>query len=412
MLLAALLAGLAVATLAACRSADELLRPAATVLVSPTPQSITGELAYVHDDGVVWLVNVADGRRRQLSEAGACGQWPHLIWSSTGHRLMCLGGVSENESRLLLMDADGTLLAEQVAPLRSSISWSPDGRYFLSVGYESDGSTRLALLDDMGRTVRDLGYTGMEATVYAWPHGGSWLWSPDGGAFAYWNANADEARIFDVDSMTERQVGQGTRPMGWALNGRALLVASSYRPPVGMGYPSYAVSLLDLGTQRLTRVPELDDGVQFWIAPDGETAVYLPKERRPDGLPSLAVLDLRTGSSRPIPNSVITYGSDHIPRGFVKFTTDGRALYWVSDVTEVFRYDLTDEAAQVEALGGREFVQLAPDPRFVVHQAIEGSTVILYVARADGTGLREIARVRASPRGAAFFSVAWRPGPQ
>jgi hypothetical protein len=203
--------------------------------------------------------------------------------------------------------------------------------------------------------------------------------------------------------------------MAWVLGGEALLVATKYEPPVGEGYPAYEADLLDLASGELTRVPELDNGRQFWVSPDGTRAAVLTQGT--EGYPGLAMLVFPSLEFKPIRNSIITYGSDHIPEEWVTFTADGSQVYWITQWESgnaVFRAnsDATGlvKMAQSEGLGP----VFSPDLTMVAYQVqvFEGntSTVTLYTANIDGTGVHKIDGVE-SANGGFSFAPAWRPTP-
>jgi hypothetical protein len=117
----------------------------------------------------------------------------------------------------------------------------------------------------------------------------------------------------------------GGRAMAWVLGDTSMLVAEDYAPPVrDLAFPSYQMSLVNLTTGERQRRPELDNGVQFWLSPDRTRIAYLAP-----GL-SMGLMDIASGDVTPVPNSLVTYPSEGIPSGAVRFTSDGSTVYWTN----------------------------------------------------------------------------------
>jgi hypothetical protein len=375
----------------------------ATVAASPT--SAGNQLAYIDADGNIMLVNADGSDARRLADAQGCGRFPSLIWSPTGHRLSCRGSGTNDEGLIVLMDAQG----QELADLRLSgpawpFYWSPSGEAFL---YGTDG--QLLLADDTGEALAKLGTLDLSATYNGEPYRGLKFWSPDGHQLVYRPANATEMRIYSLDSGSERAVTGDYRPLAWILGGKAILVAMKYQPPVKGSYPTYEVNLLDLAGGELTRVPELDNGRQFWVSPDGTRAAVLTQgSPGSDGYPGLAMLAFPSQEFHSIPDSVITYGSDHIPSEWVTFSADGSGIYWITQWESgaaVFRANADGtgltKMAQVESPGA----EFSPDLTMIAYQVFDEDTdtVTLFTARIDGSDARKID----SPG----FAAAWRLTP-
>jgi hypothetical protein len=382
--------------------------PAQIETVTPVPPP--NQLAYINADGNIMLVNSDGSDARKIADTSNCGRFPYLLWSPTGHTLVCIGSGANDEGLIVLMDAQGQELADlQLDRPVLPPYWSPGGDAFLyaAAGY-------VLLTGPSGEGLADFGPLDLSLTYNGVPYRGLKFWSPDGRQFAYRPADATEMRIYSLDSASERSVPGDYRPLAWVLGGQALLVATGYQPPVDQGYPTYDASLLDLASGELTRVPELDNGRQFWVSPDGTRAAVLTQGTGgSNGYPGLAVLALPSGEFKPIRNSAITFGSDHIPEEWVTFTADGSGIYWITQWDSgaaVFRAnsDATglSKMAQFESAGA----EFSPDLTMVAYQVLDDNTktVTLYTANTDGTGIHEIDR--ADTGGGGFgFAPAWRP---
>jgi DNA-binding CsgD family transcriptional regulator len=368
------------------------------------------QLAYVDTEGALWLVDAEGGNRQRLAEDGSCGRGPSLVWSPGGHRVACVS----DEVRVVLWDADGDVAGVLERPGDGPLRWSPSGDAFLywrSEAFAEETQYRLFLADDSGELLVELGLWDPAGIRPGQAHHGFPLWSPDGRRIAYRTAEDAETRIYSLDSRTERSLDGDYHPLGWALDGQALLVAANYqRPPDPMAYPSYETDSLDLSSGEVTRLPQLDNGVQFWITPHGSNIVHLTRGQRPDGLPGLAVLNLSTRKSVPIRDSIITYGSDHIPKEWVTFSRDGAHVYWVGGDNAGYR-------AKSDATGLAKLVELdamtfdwSPDLTMIAYNVFddETDTMTLYTAKLDGTGEREIDGLT-SEGGVVPFPFAWRP---
>jgi len=418
--------GLALAVLAVLAAACENGAPPASPgtatpaqIVSPTPMAVHvlpttvaasptsagNQLAYIDADGNIMLVNADGSDARRLAGAQGCGHFPSLIWSPTGHRLICRGTGTNGEGLIVLMNAQGQEVAELNLPGAAwPFYWSPSGEAFL---YGADG--QLLLANDSGETLAEPGHLDLSVTYNAVLYRGLKFWSPDGRQFVYRPADATEMRVYSLDSGSERSLAGDYRPLAWILGGKALLVATKYEPPVNGSYPSYEVNLLDLASGDLTRVPELDNGRQFWVSPDGTRAAVLTQgSGGTDGYPELAILAFPSRESSPIPDSVISYGSDHIPESWLTFTADGSEIYWITDWspgTAIFRANSDGTSltkiADLESTGA----QFSPDLTMIAYQVFDEDThtATLFTARIDGSDTHVID----SPG----FAPAWRPTP-
>lgn len=367
-------------------------------------------VATVRDDESLTMFDLVSGEARELLPPGRCGRFPYVLWSPDGERLLCGGQSGDFETTAILLDwATGTILNEVRRGARASWWWC--GHYLLASSYSSeDGSGRIEVRDARGRFVRTVEHVAFGPPQVGRPPYGHPLCASAGDRIVYRDAITSEVRIAGLGDSEETVVARDASPLVWTVDGDGLILAREYRVVDVYAFPEYEAWLLDLAAGEERRLPLLDRGTQFWLSPDGETAIFIPQQRRADGLPSLAIVNLRSGESRSIPGSVIAYGSDHIPPSFVRFSADGTTLYWISDGSATFAVDLTDRDARVQALQGwTRPVEFTPDPRFVMHQPVEDGAIVLYLARVDGGGRKEITRVGMSPAVATYLSVVWRP---
>jgi DNA-binding CsgD family transcriptional regulator len=395
------------------------------------------ELAYVLPGGPLSLVNVDSGQQRTLADDGVCGY--SIAWSPTGETIACLnpgGGANDTPSRIVLLDTVGTVVAQIDEPGLVDMYWSPAGTALL-YGANVPGSTterRYRIADPSGRQIADLGV--WDPTGLVWPGQASYgtaLWSPDGQKIAFKRSLQDPMTIYSIDvPQQETAVNGNFAPLAWALGGSALVVAQNYEPPQQDGQsPTYAANVLDLGlmaapgspvhaavaAENLTRIDVLDNGVQFWLSPDGSRAVYVTRDQRADGLPGLGMLDLRTGKAAPIAGSQIeSHGND--TRNWVSFSQDGTYVYWEAGDKAGYR-------AKIDGSGLTKLFELdevgfewSSDHQKIAytHGELNGAdyTNGLFVADGDGTGQRPISTETNPFTEVVVYSLirsAWRPAP-
>jgi hypothetical protein len=385
----------------------------AVLLLRPSGDEIAAEqqLTYLDAAGALWLVDTGSGQRTRLDSDGACGAVPYYAWAPNGESMVCM---SARDGRLVLRSADGAVTGELELGQNLEIgrlAWSPNGEAFL---YAVQGEAAFYIVDTTGQILWQNGPWDGTASGYGWAPYGFALWSPDGSRIAYRVEASAETRIFDVKTGHEASVAAGVHPLAWALDGQALIVARGYElPQQEEGFPQYEAVLIDLAGRELRRVPVLDAGVQFWVSWDGAHAIYLTRGDRQDGLPGLGVLDLRIGAATPIPNSLITYGSDHIPQTWVTFSSDGQFVYWVGGDNAGYR-------ARLDGTGLERVLELdepafswSPDLRLIAYHDFDTTAgkATLVVANADGSARREIDTAMEENGSLSGFPYAWRPRP-
>lgn len=391
---------------------------------TPTPTArptARAQLSYIGADGSIWLVTGDGSGKTLLAGPGTCSGGPpstvwHLAWSPTGDKLACVGrGNDAFDVTIFRVNWTVEVLARMSLPGIWSLYWSPDGETLLFVTKD-----RLLLTDVSGQTLAELGPTDLrpEKAATARPFR---LWAPDGRQIAYWAADEKALRIYSLDSASERTVAGDYRPLSWALDGQALLVAANYRepPPEQFASPSYEVYLLDVTSGQLTRVPQLDSGPhiwanlrQFWVAPNGKTLAVLIPVFEGQGI---AMLDLQSSQWNPIEGSIIRFGSDFIPSGAVKFSADSSQLYWVDNhPATVYRANSDGTGVKKMAVVPSSGAALSPDFTMMAYNVIDdqpdSGTITLYIANIDGTHLREIDGKTLGPVGIPFAG-AWSPTP-
>ena len=374
------------------------------VTATPAAPAFSGQIAYIlPEEGDIWLVS-ADGSGARRLVQGQCRQAAGPLWSHRGDKIACVsrGTGEEPQTKIAVFDLEGrtVALAEHKAWL-AGFAWSADGRHFVYGISEGDAV-------EAARPILIIGDAESEATVRL-EDAQDGRWSPDGSQLAYLKAGG-ELTIYDLPSGQTRALGRGLRPLAWALGDEALLVAADYQEQEMA--VNYEASLLDVASGQMTRVPELDNGTQFWLSPDGQAAAFLAgPAARPEGGVTISILDLTTRNVTAIEGAVIGYPSEAIPYDHVAFSVDGAHVYWVDVVTKSGQ----DRSGTIYRArpDGSELTQLAtvkatlfsfsPDRTMVLYS--DGAA--LWVAGVDGSDARSLAEVVAM----GWPPAAWRPLP-
>jgi Tol biopolymer transport system component len=307
------------------------------------------DIAYIGPDQLftrdIWLA-ATDGSGKRNVTQGRCPNPQRPEWSPAGDRIACIGRGSAAlpETRVLVFDLEGHLLLQiqHAASYGGSGSWteisagtnplwSADGRFLAYVVEENvppapeEGprprGTSVLIIADAARGI-----------LTSIPGAREPRWSTDGSRLAYNRPPGDTLAVYDPATTEEKVLGDGLRPLAWALGGEALVVAADYHAD-GIG-AEYAASLLDPATGQMTPLPELNNGTQFWLSPDGTTVAFLTDQSLHEKYDAeIALLDLASGEVTPIIGSVTAYPGEMIPRGNLAFSADGSHLCWAEVVT-------------------------------------------------------------------------------
>ena len=381
---------------------------APTVSATPSPSAPTGAgaIAYIlQEEGNIWLVNADGSGQRRLTEGGQCAQAAGPFWSRLGDKIACVSGGTEEapHTKVAVFSLEGLTLAQpEHEAWVGSFAWSADDRHFVySIG---EGETRAT-----ARVSLIIGDAESEATIRL-EDSQDPRWSPDGTQLAYLKTAGEELTIYDLASGQDKPLGSGLRPLAWALGGKALLVAANYQQQdIGA---TYEASLLDLASGATTRVPELDNGAQFWLSRDGQTAAFLVgAAERPEGGMTISVLDLASLKATPIEGAVIGYPSEGIPSDHVAFSVDGAYVYWVDAVASSDQslsstiYRARSDGSRLTRLAALSatLVTFSPDRTKVLY--FDGSAV--WVSGVDGSGARSLVQAAA----VGWPPAVWRPQP-
>ncbi len=384
------------------------------------------ELAYIDAGGALWLYDADRSQRQKIADNLGCGGHPQLAWSPNGSTVSCVNG--SGKITLLDMGSGGQTSVDVSGSRSGQLYWSPASDHFAYVvsacGVTCDGrSDTIRVYDSSGKQLASL--EAEPGTTYrtAWAAWGWPLWSPDGSKLIYRAANKEEAHVFDASSGEDVVRASGSAsyvPLSWTADGNGVVLATGFRPAQLKSLPSYN-AFVNEGSANLRVLTQLDNGAQFWTAPQTHKVVYLILNFAPAvagrKVPGLGVLDLISGESTPIDGSAMVYGSDVIPQEWVTFSKDGKYVYWVGGVGVGYRarMDGTELTKVVDGLGTFQF-SWSPDHekisfvQQVVGQGPSGSSYSLYVADADGSNRRLLEHAAgAESESMSQSSVAWRP---
>jgi len=419
----------AVAAPSTTRGAGPADEPSASVALPVGPPASAHQLTYAGSDAALYLINADGTGRVKFTDKTECitASFPPLQWSPKGDRLACMASTPDRtQQSLAILDGSGQVLGSMPASGVIEIAWSPTGEALLLQSADT-----ITVVDSHGTLITRLGPTVSSAMTGIQRYS---LWSPDGLRIAYWAADSAELRIFSLESLSEQTVAGDYRPLAWLSRQESILVTSNHQSPANEGgYRSWEVSRLDLWNGNLTRVPFLDagppldraDGLpirgnqQYWLGPNDLIVVLTT---RSDGLSGLGMYDVVTGSFTPIPDSLISFGSDHIPAGAVSYFGKGAQLYWLDFQrgTTIYRANIDGTALQRVADVDSFGAAMSPDATTIAYTEFSGpdpghpsssDSLKLYIAGIDGASAVEIDSRPVQGGFTAPFSAVWRPIP-
>ncbi len=277
-------------------------------------RAVLNHIAYVSNDGHIWVVSPEGEGRRQLTTEGSNYAFP--AWSPDGLRLAFFGYGKGVAGAMFVSPADKsgtTLLA--VNPFARPIyhNWSPDGR---TVAYLVQEPGRLALFRCNVEDPNSSNPTIVEAKAIYWswsPEGDAWvlhenwqvvvlreglgreqlrpaptvpaalfltpIWSPDGSTLYYVSLNEEGSRAIvaaDAETFEEREVHRIAGFCKMVISSDSSRIAYTIADPPPGG-PGKGITLLNLDDGTSSTVTEHNVYCFFW-SPDGKKLAVATRE--------------------------------------------------------------------------------------------------------------------------------------
>lgn len=317
-LLLVLLAACGEATPSPTVSATPTARPAGsgeTPIGTPALREPFEQLTYTGPDGAIRLVDANGANDHVFIEEpcnGSSSAWRALPWARDGERFTYLCP-HEQDFTLVVVDADGLEIAraEQV----DTYKWSPDGR-------------RVAMQR----------------------HDGEW---PD---------QTFEVSLLDVSNLAETVLAKDAQLLEW-VGGEHVMLG---RDLEFGGFDFLFDAYLHDVSGASEPMPRFDNQREFWVAPDGATAIVLTEWDEERSGFRMAVYEFGTGEETDIEGSAIGYPSEHIPDAQLAFSPDASTIYWTNANEEdpaLWRASTAGGPAQLVASIGTSFAVVSPGGR-------------------------------------------------
>jgi hypothetical protein len=225
--------------------------------------------------------------------------------------------------------------------------------------------------------------------------------------------------VYSPDTGQNTVVASGDdKPLAWKTSDQ-VYVAQDFSTNEG-GFQNYKISLLDVATGSIERMPGLDTGPgspeeginrQGWVSPDGRYVALLSRQTGSD-LQGLGVYDTDTGQFTIIPQSNVAYPSDFIPPSYVWFSADSSHVFWWDELAGVFSAPsgggAVTNVAPLHAPGISSAPIYSPDLKSAVHLELGVSGKQLILSKPDGTGDVELSSLLMAT-GQSGSVVAWNP---
>ncbi len=243
--------------------------------------------------------------------------------SPQGDKIACISDREDYMSIYLISASDGkeikklvdgqtTKNFEELHLLTPGLTWSPDGKR-VAIAVKSGAHDAIFMIDVRSGDMEKIEFDGL-AGVY------SVSWSPDGDRLAFVGQKGPQSDIYIYDlkngslaNMTD-DLFSDSDP-SWSPDGRTVFFASDRGSFVGRRQAAkgfkmwkynfnqthiYSISVASRLVERVSRTDSSEDSYPI-AAPDGKHLFYISDR---SGVANLYYMDLETGESRPVSNSL------------------------------------------------------------------------------------------------------------